>query len=269
MPRSFVIVFFVAAGLLGWASDGGAYEVVPALRPGEYLKWGASRQPGTGGGEVTWGFVAAGTPGSEYCGVFCPGESLGGLPNFYPEPRRGNAVQPLDIERLQPVFQAAFDAWSAVADIRFRYVGVDTSKRPIDDPASRSPMIRIGIWRHAGLAAYFCAAAAYPPGLHGGHGSGHIFLNANVGYQLSDEPDGSRVQDFPLGGGLHMSDLHLLALRETGHTIGLADSRNADSMMCRGDASATLRPTLMWRAPLADDVAGARFLYGPPRQRRP
>lgn len=268
MPRSFAGVL-VAASLVGLAHVAIAYEVVPAQRPGEYLKWGDSQQPGTAGGEVTWGFVSAGTPGSVYCGVFCPGESLGELPNFYPDPRRGNMAQPLNIERLQPVFQAAFDAWSAVADIRFRYVGVDASKRAIGHPDSKSPMIRIGIWRHAGLAAHFCAAAAYPPGLHGGPGAGHIFLNANVGYQLSGEPEGSRVQDFPLGGGLHMTDLHLLALRETGHTIGLADSRSADSMMCRGDASATLRPTLMWRAPRPDDIAGARFLYGTARPRRP
>ncbi len=268
MPRSFAGIL-VATGLLGLAHGAIAYEVVPAQRSGEYLKWGASRQAGTAGGEVTWGFVAAGTPGSEYCGVHCPGASLGELPNFYPDPERDNVARPLRVEQLQPVFQAAFDAWSAVADIRFRYVGIDASMRPMADPASRSPMIRIGIWRHAGLAAHFCAAAAFPPGLRGESGSGYIFLNANVGYQLSAAPEGSRVQDFPLGGGLHMSDLHLLALRETGHTIGLADSRHADSMMCRGDTSATLRPTLMWRAPRADDVAGARFLYGPPRPGRP
>ncbi len=268
MPRAFALVFLVA-GVLGFAGDGAAYEVVAAQRDGEYLKWGASRRAGTGGGEVTWGFVAAGTPGGDHCGVFCPGASLGELPNFYADPRRGNTPQPLRIEHLQPVFQAAFDAWSAVADIRFRYVGVDASMRPMADPAARSPMIRIGIWRHAGLAAHFCAAAAFPPGLKGGIGSGQIYLNANVGYQLSDEPEGSRLQDFPLGGGLHMTDLLLLALRETGHTIGLADSLDADSMMCRGDASATLRPTLLWRHPRADDIAGARFLYGPARPDRP
>jgi len=268
MPRS-LAGMLVAASLVGLAHGASAYEVVPAQRRGEYLKWGASRQAGTAGGEVTWGFVAAGTPGSEYCGDLCPGPSLGELPNFYPEPERSNLARSLGLEQLQPVFQAAFDAWSAVADIRFRYVGVDTSMRAIGDPDSKSPMIRIGIWRHAGLAANFCAAAAFPPGLHGGSDLGHVFLNANVGFQRSDAPEAGRVPDFPLGGGLHMSDLHLLALRETGHTIGLADSRHPDSMMCRGDASATLRPTLMWRAPRADDVAGARFLYGPPRAGRP
>lgn len=192
---------------------------------------------GRGGGEVTWGFVAAGTPGSDYCGTYCPGESLDGLPHFYPVPRLDNRVEPLAIESLKPV----------------------------NDASVTSPMIRIGIWRHAGLGAYFCAAAAYPPGLNGGSGAGHVFLNANVGYQLSAEAEGSRLEDFPRGGGLHMTDLYLLALRETGHTIGLADSKSHESVMECGDGSAALRPTYLWRTPRADDIAGARFLYGAPK----
>ncbi|TXC65728.1 hypothetical protein FSC37_05730 [Piscinibacter aquaticus] len=237
---------------------------MPAASPGQYLKWGASKRAGTSGGVVTWGFVAEGTPGTEYCEPYCQGESLGQLPHFFPSPQRDNRTVPMPIEQLQPVFQAAFDAWAAVADIRFRYTGIDDSRLPIDDPGAMQPMIRIGIWRHAGLAAYFCAAVAYPPGLRGSGVAGHVFLNANVGYQLSHGEEGERVGDFPCGGGLHMTDLYLLALRETGHTIGLADSMHPDSVMRRGDASATLRPTLLWRMPRADDVAGARFLYGPP-----
>ena len=242
-----------------------AYEVVPADAPGEYLKWGPSRRAGSGGGEVTWGFVAAGTPGSDYCGSYCPGESLNALPHFHPAPQLDNRMAPLTIESLRPVFQAAFEAWSRVADIRFRYVGVDASRKPVGDASALSPMIRIGIWRHAGLWAYFCAAAAYPPGFKRGSGTGHIFLNANVGYQLSDAAEGSRLEDFPRGGGLHMTDLYLLALRETGHAIGLADSKSAESVMECGDTSATLRPTTLWRAPRSDDIAGARFLYGAPK----
>lgn len=249
------------------AASSCAFEVVSAGSPGEYLKWGASKRAGTSGGEVTWAFVAAGTPGSAHCSPYCPGESLGALPHFYPSPRTDNQTAAMPIEHLQPIFQAAFDAWSAVADVRFRYLGVDDSLAPIEGPAAPVPMIRIGIWRHAGLAAYFCAEVAYPPGLRGSSATAYVFLNANVGYQLSHEAEGSRIDDFPRGGGLHMTDLYLLALRETGHTIGLADSTAAASVMRRGDASATLRPTAMWRSPRADDIAGARFLYGAPKRR--
>jgi hypothetical protein len=266
MRRALIAMLVAAAGLLE-AAPVRSFEVVSAGPPGEYLKWGASKRAGTSGGEVTWGFVAAGTPGTDYCDPYCRGESLGALPHFYPSPRQDNHTAALPIDQLQPIFQAAFDAWSAVADIHFRYVGIDISLAPIDDPAVTQPMIRIGIWRHAGLAAYFCAAVAYPPGLRGSGAVAHVFLNANVGYQLSHEAEGTRIDDFPHGGGLHMTDLYLLALRETGHTIGFADSNASESVMCRGDASATLRPTPLWRGPRADDIAGARFLYGAPAPR--
>lgn len=268
MARALVAALVALAALLE-ARPVRSFEVVATASPGEYLKWGASRRAGTSGGEVTWGFAAAGTPGTDHCAPYCAGDSLDALPHFYPSPRRDNLTVAMPLAQLQPIFQAAFDAWSAVADIRFRYVGIDTSRAPVGDPAATQPMIRIGIWRHAGLAAYFCAAVAYPPGLGGRSEVAHVFLNANVGYQLSDEAEGSRIDDFPRGGGLHMTDLYLLALRETGHTIGLADSKASESVLCRGDESATVRPTLLRRTPRADDIAGARFLYGAPPPRAP
>lgn len=265
MSRSFNAAL-AASAAAAMALSVRAYEVVPTGRPGEYLKWGASHLAGTSGGEVTWGLVAAGTPGSDYCGSYCPGDSLDALPNFYPSPQAHNEVEAKPLEGLRPVFEAAFSAWSAVADIRFRYVGIDASHKAIGDPAARSPMIRIGIWRHGGIPAYFCAAAAFPPEFQGGPRTGHVLLNANVGYQLSSEAEGSRLQDFPRGGGLAMTDLYLLALRETGHSIGLADSKSPESVMECGSASAVLRPTVIWRTPRADDIAGARFLYGAPKR---
>jgi len=65
---------------------------------------------------------------------------------------------------------------------------------------------------------------------------------------------------------LYMTDLTMLVLRETGHTIGLADSASVDSVMACGRVSATLEPTYLWRKLRADDIAGARFLYGAPRR---
>ena len=257
---------FVLAMLLLAAAPTHAFEVVPTEKPGEYLKWGPSKLAGTGGGRVTWGFVAAGTPGSDYCGKYCAGTSLDRLPNFYPSPRVDNKTLARTLSSLQPIFQAAFDAWSAVADVQFQYVGIDESLKAVNDPSATSPMIRIGIWSHQGMAAYSCAAVAVPPGLNGGTATGHVFLNANVGYQLSDAPENSRLQEFPAGGGLYMTDLTMLVLRETGHTIGLADSASVDSVMACGRVSATLEPTYLWRKLRADDIAGARFLYGAPRR---
>jgi hypothetical protein len=241
--------------------------VTPGLQPGEWLKWGASGLAGTPGGEVTWGFVAEGTPGSDYCGHYCRGTSLAALPNFYPNPDRDNGTAPMTLSGLQPVFQAAFNAWSAVADVQFRYAGIDDSRRPINDTAATRPMIRIGIYRFDGMAAYFVAAATFAPPPNGRTGAGDLLLNANVGYQRSVAAQDQPLLAFPAGGGLHMSDLYQLALHEIGHALGLGDTMDADAVLWGGGPSPACAPACVWREPRADDVAGAQFLYGPPRPR--
>lgn len=253
----------LAVALLLTAAHAHAFVVAPAGRPGEYLKWGGSLAAGTPGGEVTWGFVAAGTPGSAACGPYCRGASLGELANYYPTPELDNHTLPAALTDPQAAFEAAFHAWSQVADLHFRYVGIDTSMRPFNDDAARSPMIRIGIFAFDGAWAYCTAAVAFaaPPNL--GSIAGDIFLNANVGFQRSNVPDGHEVLDFPAGGGLHLTDLQLLALHEVGHAIGLGDSDAPQSVLFVGITdSASLRSHPAWRVPQPDDIAGARFLYG-------
>jgi hypothetical protein len=262
-----LFAWLVTAAVLGLPAERtGAFEVVSTGTPNEYLKWGSTHQAGSSGGVVTWGLVSVGTPGSSYCSIFCVGESTDVLPNFYATPDINNTTTPVTLAALEPVIEQAFAAWSAVADVEFRYVGEDRSLKPVNDPTAASPMIRIGIWPFEGLTAYFVAGAAFPPGLNDGNGAGHIFLNSNVGFQLSGAGEGSRLQDFPTGGGLYMSDVYLLALHEIGHVIGLAGSNDPESLMWNGGPSAVLRPTYMWRTPRADDIAGARFLYGAPRK---
>ena len=257
---------FAALSVMLCVERSSAFEVALSGNPGEYLKWGTSKKAGTSGGVVTWGIVCAGTPGSSYCGNFCVGASSDTLPHFYVAPEVNNESRHIAIADLQPEIQQAFDAWSLVADVKFQYVGEDRSLKPVNDPTATSPMIRVGIWSFGGVVAYFVAGAAFPPGLNDGYGSGHIFLNANVGFQISRAPEGSRLQDFPEGGGLHMTDLYLLALHEIGHVIGLAGSRDPDSLMWNGGPSAVLSPSYMSRLPRGDDIAGAQYLYGPPRK---
>jgi hypothetical protein len=235
-------------------------------KPNEYLKWGASHVAGTPGGVVTWGFLAAGTPGSRACGNYCVGNSVDTLPNFYATPERDNRTTPTTLLSLRAAIQAAFDAWSSVADVQFRYVGVDHSMKPINDPTATSPDIRIGVYSFGGLWSYCLAGAAFAAPPNVGTVAGDIFLNANVGFQLSSAPDDSELSPFPAGNGLHMTDVYLLALHEIGHAIGLGDSSDADSVLCGGDpTSASLRREHLWRKPRADDIAGAQFLYGPPK----
>jgi hypothetical protein len=130
-----------------------------------------SNVAGTPGGVATWGFVAAGTPGTSACGSYCIGSRVDLLPNFYATPDRDNRTTPTTLVNIQAAVQAAF-----------------------------------------------------------------------VGFQLSSAPEDSELQPFPVGNGLHMTDVYMLALHEIGHAIGLGDSAVADSVLCNADpSSASLR----------------------------
>ena len=263
MRRGAVAALALAGAAVGLPAR--AFSVIPLEAPGEVLKWGASHAAGSPGGEVTWGFVAAGTPGSPACLPYCAGDSLDRLPHHYPAPTLGNRTEPLPLARLHEAFQAAFDAWSAVADIRFRYLGVDESRRPFDDPAAGAPMIRIAVFRFAGTWQYCNSAAAFAPPPNLGTLAGDVFINANVGYQMTPAGDGDAPPSFPVPHGLHMTDLRHLALHETGHAIGLGSSDERDAVMCAPSLSVDCsRRVTPWHLPRADDIAGAQHLYGAP-----
>ena len=257
------VAFAFAASLLVLATTrASAYEVVPKGGPNEYLKWGASKAAGTPGGAVTWSFLDAGTPGSSYCDVYCEGKSLSALPNFYPDPRNSNTTTPLMLVSVKDVIQSAFDTWSSVADVQFQYVGVDSSLRAINDPTATSPMMRIGAYAFGGFVAYFSAGAAFAPPPNGGSGAGDIFFNTNVGYQLATDAENSLLQDFPVGGGLYMSDVYDLSVHEIGHALGLGNSADPSAVMWSGLTSPTLTLAYKRQGLSADDIAGAQFLYG-------
>lgn len=262
MRSDLFIVLAIAQAVVSPQSH--AYALVPLERAGEYLKWGESFAAGTTGGVVTWGFVAPGTAGSEVCLPYCSGKSAAYLPNFYPTPATSNQIEPLPLLSLREAFQAAFDAWSAVADIHFRYVGVDHSLLALNDPAAESPMIRIAIFSFDGQWKFCNAGSAFAPPPNVGTIAGDIFINSNVGYQLARAPEDEQL-DYPNPAGLYMTDLHHLALHETGHAIGLGSSEDADSAMCGQSLSMVCnRLSSAWRRPRADDAAGVQFLYGPP-----
>jgi len=242
-----------------------AYEVVSAGKPNEYLKWGASHSAGTSGGLVTWGFLAAGTPGDRFCSIYCAGRSVAALPHFYRHPEINDLTSEVSLVSLLPTIQAAFGAWSEVADVQFQYVGVDDSLKAIDDPAATAPMIRIGAFAFDGMGAYFVAGVAFAPPPNGNSGAGEIFFNTNVGYQDANAAENCRLQDFPIGGGRYLHDIYETALHEIGHALGLKDSADPNAVMSHGAGSAGLAPSYRRRGPGADDIAGALYLYGPPR----
>jgi hypothetical protein len=248
----------LAAAWLMLAGAAHAYVVIPE-GGSDYNKWGASLAAGTSGGVVTWGFVAAGTPGSAYCGDACPGSSVLGLPSFFADPVNNNNISALSLLDLQTTLQAAFDKWSAVADVKFVFVGVDNSGLAINDPAATSPMIRVGAFSFNNS---FSAAVGYSAPPNGGTGSGELLFNTAVGFQLASGAEGSALQQFPAGGGLYMNDINGLALHEIGHTLGLLHSADASTVMC-GDPTASCNNLDHITQQLkADDIAGAQFLYG-------
>lgn len=248
----------LTAAWVACASAAQAYVVIPQ-GGGNFNKWGASPAAGTPGGVVTWGFMAAGTPGSAYCGDACPGNSVLGLPNFYADPANSNTTSTISLLDLQATLQAAFDKWSAVANVQFQFVGVDNSGLAINDPAAISPTIRVGAFSFNNS---FSAAVGYSPPPNGGTGSGELLFNTAVGFQLASGTEGSALQLFPAGGGFYMNDINGLALHEIGHTLGLLHSADASTVMC-GDPTANCsnldHVTQQLRV---DDIAGAQFLYG-------
>lgn len=233
--------------------------VVNPTGPGEYTKWGTSNVAGTAGGLVTWGFMAAGTPGSAYCGDACPGSSTLSLPIYYADPANSNTASSLDVLSLQAQIQAAFDQWAAIANVTFQYVGVDSSLSPINDPAATSPMIRIGAFAFANS---FSAAVGYSPPPNGGTGSGELLFNTNVGFQLASGTEGSALQLYPQGGGYYMNDINGLVLHEIGHTLGLGHSADASTVMCGNPTAGCANLDHITQQLKADDIAGAQFLYG-------
>ena len=91
---------------------------------------GAIERCGHAGRRGHLGLHGAGTPGSSYCGDACTGTSTLSLPNFYATPGSNNTVSSLSVLSLQPLFQAALDQWSAVANVQFQYVGIAIRWRP-------------------------------------------------------------------------------------------------------------------------------------------
>ena len=249
----------LALALLACAGAAQAYTVIPQ-GGGNYNKWPTASAAGTPGGVVSWGFIAAGTPGSVYCGDACPGSSTLTLPNFYADPANSNTTTPLSLLDLQAPLQAAFDKWSAVANVQFQFVGVDNSGLAINDPAAIVPMIRVGAFAFNGSSG----AVGYSPPPNGGTGEGDLLFNTQVGFQMASGAEGSALQLFPNGGGFYMNDINGLALHEIGHTLGLLHSADNTSVMCGDPTANCANLTLLTQQLKSDDIAGAQFLYAAP-----
>lgn len=133
--------------------------------------------------------------------------------------------------------EAAFDAWSSVANITFVEVSDDGS---IFDWSGDFGDIRLG--GHSFDGAGGTLAHAYFPPENGNTAAGDIHFDTD--------------EDWKIGFGGPGFDIFQVAAHEIGHAIGLAHSDVPGSLM---------NPfyTEDFLGLQADDIAGAQYLYGP------
>lgn len=203
--------------------------------PGVPGKWGPAVLGN--GATVTWSIIDG--------GVSLNGASYNGGSTY-----NGNSV---GLGSLMTTFdylgqiQAAFNAWSAVANITFQYVSDSRSAFNVFDSTTKpEPNIRIGAFP-MGNDSSTLAVGYYPPNYTAPQrfltGAGDIHLNSNKLFEIGFA-----------GAGY---DLFQVVAHEIGHAVGLGHSDTSAALMYAFYSEA-------FSGPQADDIAGARYLYGAP-----
>ncbi len=219
----------IAAGLfMGFAASCIVSTTASAfvLGPTSPGKWGP---PAFGtGATVTWSLMGDGIS----CSLDFSGCTNSAFSSFLPA-------------GFESAVDAAFDAWSAVADITF--VEIADSGAALDAPGATGDL-RLGGHIFDGVGGVI-AHGFFPP-LNGISGAGDVHLDIKELWKLGGETGA-------IAGGLGF-DVFQVVTHELGHALGLGhvpSNQCAVSLMCPTYTEAFVGPQ-------ADDIAGAQFIYG-------
>jgi hypothetical protein len=209
------LLALLGVGVLSLPSLASAYVIGPTS-PG---KWG-NPTPGTGA-TITWSLMPTGTS----CAAEFAGCTITALADFMPA---GYLAQ----------IQAAFDAWSAVADLTFIQVADDGAA--FDAPTT-SGSIRLGGHSFDGVFGIL-AHCFYPP-VNGDTAAGDCHFDTAETWKIDFSDPGISIFQ--------------VTAHELGHGLGLDHTSVPDSLMNAFYSEAFVGPQ-------ADDIAGMQYLYGAP-----
>jgi hypothetical protein len=247
------------------AGTAGAYNVFP-YGSDQALKWG-DNTIGTAGGIVTWSLMPDGTT----LDPSTAGLGMSGTSNLSSVFAQVGGSGP-----ALAAIQAAFDAWSAVANIQFVQVG-ESGALPFGAAYGSGVVvgnIRIGAFAIDG----YVGAVGYAPPPNGGTTlEGDLIFNASNRFGIPAGNEGDLYELYPASNDYYyLNDFAGLATHEIGHTLGLAHTDVPGAVMCGYVSAAFDGSQCAWadpdgdgkapitRLPKADDVAGIQYLYGAP-----